>query len=130
MFSVARYTEISSTTPIHSWDCNLLSTPLVHCTRVHCTRGVLITYPTHCMDDFAQSSFHQPNPKYLGHKLQMRFEIKDKGKFEWFNGQILNFNPKTGEYGAFIPSDGQTVYINPSQEADDIVFYKINRHAH
>ena len=76
------------------------------------------------MDDFADTSFHQPNPKYLGRKLQMRFKIKETGKYEWFNGQILHFDPKTGKYGAFFPSDGQTVYINPSQEGDDIVFYK------
>ncbi len=76
------------------------------------------------MDDFADTSFHQLNPKYLGRKLQMRFKIKETGKYEWFNGQILQFDPKTGKYGAFFPSDGQTVYINPSQEGDDIVFYK------
>ena len=60
------------------------------------------------MDDFAQSSFHQPNPKYLGRKLQMRFKIKDKGKYEWFNGQILNFDPKTGKYSACL------LYTSPS----------------
>ena len=54
----------------------------------------------------------------------MRFKIKETGKYEWFNGQILHFDPKTGKYGAFFPSDGQTIYINPSQEGDDIVFYK------
>ena len=41
------------------------------------------------MDDFVQTGFHQPNPKYLGRKLQMRFKIKETGKYEWFNGQIL-----------------------------------------
>ena len=53
------------------------------------------------LDDFTQSSFHQPNPKYLGRKLQMRFKIKVRGKYKWFNGQILNFDTKTGKYGAF-----------------------------
>ena len=76
------------------------------------------------MDDFAGTIFHQPNPKYLGRKLQMRFKIKETGKYEWFNGQILYFDPKAGKYGAFFPSDGQIVYVNPSQEGDDIVFYK------
>ena len=76
------------------------------------------------MDDFIQSSFHQPNAKYFGRKLQMRFKIKETGKYEWFNGQILHFDPKNGKYGAFFPSDGQIIYINPSQEGDDIVFYK------
>ena len=73
------------------------------------------------MDDFVQSSFHQPNAKYFGRKLQMRFKIKETGKYEWFNGQILHFDPKTGKYGAFFPLDDQTIYINPSQEGDDIV---------
>ena len=38
--------------------------------------------------------------------------------------QSLDTDPNTGKYGAFFPLDGQIVYINPSQEADDIVFYK------
>ena len=44
--------------------------------------------------------------------------------YERFNGQILHFDPKADKYGAFFPSDGQTVYINPSQEGVDNVFYK------
>ena len=52
----------------------------------------------------------------------MRFKIKETGKYEWFNGQILHFDP---EYGAFFPSDGQTVHINASQERDDIVFFSL-----
>ena len=47
-------------------------------------------------DDSTHSSFLQPNPKYLGRKLQMRFKIEETGKYEWFNGQILQFDPKTG----------------------------------
>lgn len=54
----------------------------------------------------------------------MRLKIKGTEKYEWFNGQILHFDPKTGKYDAFFPSDGQTIYINPTQEGDDIVFYK------
>ena len=75
-------------------------------------------------EDSTQTRFHQPNPNYFGCTLQMRFKIKETGNYQWFDGQILNFDPKTGKYGAFFPSDGQTIYINPSQEADDIVFYK------
>ena len=75
-------------------------------------------------EDSMQTRFHQLNPKYLGRRLQMRFKIKESGNYQWFDGQILNFDPNTGKYGAFFPSDGQTVHINPSQEADDIVFYK------
>ena len=71
-----------------------------------------------------QARFHELNPKYLGRRLQMRFKIKESGNCQWFDRQMLNFDPNTRKYGAFFPSDGQTVYINPSQEADDIVFYK------
>jgi hypothetical protein len=28
----------------------------------------------------------------------MRFKIEETGKYEWFNGQILEFDPKTGKY--------------------------------
>lgn len=76
------------------------------------------------IDVFTQSSFHQPNSKYLGHKLQMKFKIENTEKYEMFNGQIIHFDPKSGKCGVFFPSDGQMVYINPSQEGDDIVFYK------
>ena len=75
-------------------------------------------------EEVKHGKFHQLNSNYLGRKLQMRFRIKETGKYEWFNGQILNFDPNTGKYGAFFPSDGQTIYINPSQEGDDIIFYK------
>ena len=44
--------------------------------------------------------------------------------YEWFTGQILHFDPKTDKHGAFFPSEGQTIYINLTQEGDDIVFYK------
>ena len=76
------------------------------------------------MDDFVETSFHQPNPKYLGRKLQMRFKIKETGKYEWFDGQIFTSIPKLVNMMHFFSSDGQTIYINPTQEGDDIVFYK------
>lgn len=60
--------------------------------------------------------------KYLGKKLKMRFKIEGTNRYKWFNGQILNFDPVTGKYGAFFPCDNQTVYINPTQEAGDIIF--------
>ena len=64
-----------------------------------------------------QTRFHQLNPKYLGRRLQMRFKIKESGNHQWFDGQILNFDPNTGKNGAFFPSDGQTVYMHQSTPA-------------
>ena len=40
--------------------------------------------------------------------------------YRWYSGQILNYDPVSGKYGAFPSSDGQTVYIDPLEEADDI----------
>ena len=76
------------------------------------------------MDDFIPEKgvLHQCKTKYLGKKLKMCFQIEESNKYEWFSGQILNFDPVTGKYGAFFPCDNQTVYINPLQEAEDIIF--------
>ena len=52
----------------------------------------------------------------------MKFKINGTNKYEWFDAQILHFDPQTGKYGAYFPSDNQTVYIDPLEEADDIIF--------
>lgn len=74
-----------------------------------------------------ESSFSfltQPNIQYLGKKIRMRFKLAGKGRseFKWYQGQILNFDPLTGKYGVFFPSDQETVYIDLVKEAEDIVF--------
>lgn len=83
-----------------------------------------IATPDDDMDDFipTKGRLHQCKTNYLGKKLKMRFRIEETNKFEWFNGQILNFDPMTGKYGAFFPCDGQTVYINPAEEDEDIIY--------
>ena len=51
----------------------------------------------------------------------MKFDVGETTKrYEWYSGQILNFDPISGKYGAFFPSDQQTVYIDPVKEAEDI----------
>ena len=70
------------------------------------------------MDDFGDTSFHQPNPKYLGRKLQMRFKIEETGSM---NGLMDRFF----RIWCIFPLDGQTVYINASQEGDYIVFFSL-----
>ena len=68
-------------------------------------------------------AYAQPDPKYLGRKIRMKFNVGDSSpEYQWYSGQILNYDPVTHKYGAFFPSDGQTVYIDPIEEADDIDF--------
>jgi len=37
------------------------------------------------------------------------------GKLQWFKGQILNYDPTSGQYGVFFPSDNQ-IYIYPTDK--------------
>ena len=68
------------------------------------------------------TSFHECNKEYLGQNIKMRFKL-DNGNYEWYEGQILQFDPTSGKYGAFFPCDGQTVYyIDPVKEKGDIIF--------
>ena len=43
-------------------------------------------------------------------KLKMRFRLEDTGKTQWFDRQILNYDPSSGQYGVYFPSNHQTVY--------------------
>ena len=46
----------------------------------------------------------------------MHFRVEEMGKLQWFKGQILNYDPTSGQYGVFFPSDNQTntvIYIYP-----------------
>ena len=38
----------------------------------------------------------------------MHFRVEKMGKLQWFKGQILNYDPTSGQYGVFFPSDNQT----------------------
>ena len=38
------------------------------------------------------------------------FRIKDTGKIQWYDGQILNYDPSSGQYGVHFPSDHQIIY--------------------
>ena len=67
-------------------------------------------------DDTAACSYKPPNLQYMGRKLKIHFRLEDTGKIQWFDGQILNYDPSSGQYGVYFPSDHQTIYIHP----DDI----------
>ena len=61
-------------------------------------------------------SYKPPDMQYMGRKLKMRFRLEDTGKIQWFDGQILNYNPSSGHYGVYFPSDHQTIYIHPNDK--------------
>ena len=60
----------------------------------------------------------------MGKKLTMKFDVGDSShlQYEWYSGQILHYDPMTGKYGGDFPSDKQTVFIDPVEEAEDIEF--------
>ena len=66
--------------------------------------------------DTAACSYQPPNLQYMGRKLKMRFRLEDTGKIQWFDGQILNYDPSSGQYGVYFPSDHQTIYIHPDDK--------------
>ena len=74
-------------------------------------------------NSFNSYQYTQPDPKYLGKKIKMKFNVGDSSpEYQWYSGQILNYDPASGKYGAYFPSDGQTVFIDPIEEAEDIDF--------
>ena len=61
--------------------------------------------------DFQPSSqwtYKQPRVQYMGRQLKVHFRVEEMGKLQWFKGQILNYDPTSGQYGVFFPSDNQT----------------------
>ena len=34
-------------------------------------------------------------------QLKMHFRVEETGKLQWFKGQILNYDPTSGQYGVF-----------------------------
>ena len=54
----------------------------------------------------------------MGRKLKMRFKVK--GKIQWFEGQITNYDGLTGKYGVYFPIDQEIVYIFPDDK--DVTF--------
>ena len=50
----------------------------------------------------------------------MKFYVKDKRRHEYFSGQIVSYDDLTGKYGAYFPSDGELVYIEPNDK--DVVY--------
>ena len=58
-------------------------------------------------------------------KLEMKFYVKEKKRHEYFSGQIVSYDGLSGKYGAYFPSDGEVVFIEP--EDKDIIYLSIYR---
>ena len=52
----------------------------------------------------------------------MHFRVEKMGKLQWFKGQILNYDPTSGQYGVFFPSDNQTIYMYVHPNDKDVKF--------
>jgi len=37
----------------------------------------------------------------MGRQLKTCFRVEEMGKLQWFKGQILNYDPTSGQYGIF-----------------------------
>jgi len=59
----------------------------------------------------SQSTYKPLDVQYMGRQLKMRFRVEETGKL-----QILNYDPTSGQYGVFFPSDNQTIYIHPNDK--------------
>ena len=44
-----------------------------------------------------------------------------KYNYQWFDSQTISYDNVSSLYGVFFPCDGKTIFINPSQEEDDIM---------
>ena len=63
-------------------------------------------------DDFTNCSGFAPcsssticggDLSYIGKNIRMKFKMQKTGKMEWFNGQIISFDPLSKKYGVFFP---------------------------
>ena len=50
----------------------------------------------------------------------MKFYIKDKKRHEYFSGQIMSYDGVSGRYGAYFPSDGEVIFIEPDDK--DVIY--------
>ena len=57
--------------------------------------------------------YKPPDLQYMGRKLKIHFRIKDTGKIQWYDGQILNYryDSSSGQYGVHFLSDQQTIIL-------------------
>ena len=57
---------------------------------------------------------------FMNRKLKMKFYVKDRKRHEFFSGQIVSYDGMMGKYGAYFPSDGEMVYIDPNDS--DVIY--------
>ena len=51
-----------------------------------------------------------------------------KYNYQWFDSQTISYDNVSSLYGVFFPCDGKTIFINPSQEEDDIMSKTFRQH--
>ena len=56
----------------------------------------------------------------MNRQIKTKFYVKDKRRHEYFSGHIVSYDGLTGKYGAYFPSDGKMVYIEPNDK--DVVY--------
>ena len=64
----------------------------------------------------SQSTEMHLNLKKWHWQLKMHFRVEETGKLQCFKGQILNYDPTSGQYGVFFPYDNQTIYVHPNDK--------------
>ena len=57
---------------------------------------------------------------FMNRKLEMKFYVKEKKRHEYFSGQIVSYDGLSGKYGAYFPSDGEVVFIEPDDK--DVIY--------
>ena len=50
----------------------------------------------------------------------MKFYVKDKKRHEYFDGNIVSYDGVCGKYGAYFPSDGEVIFIEPNDK--DVIY--------
>ena len=55
-----------------------------------------------------------PDVTLFGKPVEMKFKVAS-GKIQFW-GQISNYDGLTGKYGIYFPSDGETVYVYPTDK--------------
>ena len=54
--------------------------------------------------------------KLMNRKLQMKFYVKEKKRYESFSGQIVSYDGLSGKFDAYFPLDGGVVFIEPDDK--------------
>ena len=71
-------------------------------------------------DSSPTQQFKPMDITFMNKRLKMKFCVKDKRRHEYFSGKIVSYDGMTGKYGAYFPSDGEVIFIEPNDK--DVVY--------